>query len=741
MPIKAAYSAACSAIALLAYSVPLAARAADAAAAAAPGAVSEVVVTAERRAERLEDVPAAVTAITPAQIEKSNITRFQDLGELSPGVSISRSGAFTQPAIRGISTLALGQAIENNVALYIDGFYQNDVVAINADIANIASVEILKGPQGSLYGRNATGGAILVNTLAPAHELTGKFMAGYGNLDDRRFSAYVAGPIMDGLYYSIAAYDHENHGYLRDVGTKSNPALNDGYWSAPFTSRSLRTKLEWDATPDVTVTLGYNYTYVNDPRSGTWVMIAQLTPSFVPTRDTSERDTSSNTIGGNQWPVTVNEGQLSVKWKTPLGTLSSYTGYTDKRYNLKYDPDGLKADLNTTVNGIGQGTFQESMDYAIDVIPKLDLVVGGMYYHDALKTANLSISNFTIAQRSWLTEKTTAYAIYADGTYHLTDKLFLTLGGRYSNEKKSFFSAAAPGFVMSGYVDTTFSKFTPRVVLRYNVGDRSNVYASYSVGFKSGVYNLSPVTSLAAAVPAGQEEVTAYEIGFKTAQPTFRLDTAAFYYDYTHLQTSLTILRDPTNPALGLTTALQNAPKAEIYGAEIAGTWTPIDRLNLSAGVAYLHARYTDFPSFTGAAIGAANTNITVAQDLGGLKMVRAPDWSGNFAADYTWDAFGGNLRASLTAPFTTSYIPNNPSTNQSPVNPNNRSQRFVASGYILYNTSLSWTDPSNRVTFTGWVNNLANDRYRLTFSGNAFGTYSMYAEPRTYGAKVEYKF
>jgi iron complex outermembrane receptor protein len=661
------YFLAASAIALLGFGVPMTAQAQQAPAAAST--VDEVIVTAQRRAERLEDVPAAVTAITPSQIERNNITRFQDLGELSPGVSVSRSGAFTQPAIRGISTLALGGAIENNVALYIDGFYQNDVVAINADIANISSVEILKGPQGALYGRNATGGAILVNTLAPTHTLTGKFMAGYGNLDDRRYSAYIAGPLRDGLYFSVAAYNHENHGYNRDVGTKSKPYLNDGYWSTPFVSRSLRAKLEWDVTPDFTATLGYNYTYVDDPRTGTWVMVAQLPTYFDPSRDTSARDTSSLNYQ-NRWPVTVNEGTLTLKWKTPYGELSSYTGYTDKQDEFHYDADGTKLDITTTYNPVAQSTFQQSLNYNVDAIQNLDLVVGAMYYNDKLKTFTDRIANFNLIGMTFAKEKTEAYALYFDGTYHLTDKLFLTVGGRYSRETKALFSSnvsvvpAATDFTTPGYLETTWSKFTPRVVLRYSVGDRSNVYASFSEGFKSGVYNAVSYTALRFVTPANQESVKAFEIGFKTAQRDFRFDTAAFYYDYTNLQTSLTVLNNPSNPTSGLTTVLQNAPKAEIYGAEFAFTWSPIERLNLNAGVAYLHARYTDFPNWAGAGLNpTTNMNVTATQNLSGQTMVRAPTWSGNIGGDYSWDALKGTMRVTVNAPFSSSFIPNNPST------------------------------------------------------------------------------
>ncbi|MFC4594525.1 TonB-dependent receptor plug domain-containing protein [Sphingobium tyrosinilyticum] len=141
-------------------------------------------MTAQRRAERLEEVPMAVVALGAESIEKSGVTSVRDIGQIAAGVQINQAGAATQPAVRGVSTTLNTFGYENNVALYVDGFYQPDFITINADLANIADVQVLKGPQGTLYGRNATGGAILINTLAPSDTFTGKVQASYGNFDD-----------------------------------------------------------------------------------------------------------------------------------------------------------------------------------------------------------------------------------------------------------------------------------------------------------------------------------------------------------------------------------------------------------------------------------------------------------------------------------------------------------------------------------------------------------------------------
>ena len=174
--------------------------------------LNEIVVTAQRRAERIEDVPMSITAILPDAAEARGIRNVQDLGQAVAGVQVNFQGAYTYPSVRGVTSLTTGVGFENNVALYIDGFYQPDAVAVNADFANIESLQVLKGPQGALYGRNATGGALLLSTLKPAKELTGKLDLRYGNFNDATVSGFISGPVNDAIRLSVAGYARRSDG-------------------------------------------------------------------------------------------------------------------------------------------------------------------------------------------------------------------------------------------------------------------------------------------------------------------------------------------------------------------------------------------------------------------------------------------------------------------------------------------------------------------------------------------------
>ncbi len=175
----------------------------------------EIIVTAQRRSERLEDVPMSVAAISAEAMAAAGVTSVRDIGKVVTGVQLGQAGAFPQPAIRGITTLTNNVNFENNVAVYVDGFYEPAPMAINIDLPNVSDIQVLKGPQGTLYGRNATGGAILLNTIDPGDTLNGKVELTYGRFDDKRASAYISGLLSNSVGFSLAGYVRRSDGYLK----------------------------------------------------------------------------------------------------------------------------------------------------------------------------------------------------------------------------------------------------------------------------------------------------------------------------------------------------------------------------------------------------------------------------------------------------------------------------------------------------------------------------------------------
>ncbi|CAN7492389.1 TonB-dependent receptor [Phenylobacterium sp. LjRoot219] len=738
----------------------------------APGqnVIQEVVVTAQRRNERLEDVPMSITAITPQDIAKSGVTSIHELSRVTPGAQINLAGAFTQPSIRGVTTLTNGTNVENNVAIYIDGFYNPNSNDINMDLANLSGVQVLKGPQGTLYGRNATGGAILITTLEPSSVWTGKIEGTYARFNDRRLSGYVSGPISEQMRFSLAGYTRDSDGYIKKADP-ANPGQTKGD-AAPIDQRSVRFKLQGDITDDLQATLGLNYNTMNDTR-GILFSGFEHVPPTIPLAVRAPGFGTAAFNGVNRNLVITQEGTLTVRWNSDIGTLTSYTGFAHRKNKSAFDPDGTFANNVISWISLPQDTFQQAIDFNYTGIENLDLVVGGMYFHDNIKS-NPGVTVLippapAASTNNFFSQHTEALAFYVDGTYNFNEKWSLTLGGRYSYDDKKFvflpinlagnIIVAPPnpqvGPIPPFTVDTRFQdisrKFTPRAVLRYSIDERTNVYASYSKGFRSGAFNASGATDPRLITPTEPETITAYEVGFKMARSKVRFDMAAFYYDYKNLNVSLTV-PNPfcTNPSqCSITTLFANAPKAEIYGLDGQAVFTPIENLNVRIGAAYLHARYGNFPGASGTGVNPA-TNLNVSpqiQDWSDKQMARAPNFSGNIGVDYTIeDVFGGSLDLAGNYNYTDSYVVNNASLYGPlflPANPGVAgAQRFRQGAYSLVSIQATWTDPTEHYWVTAFCNNLFDKTYRMVYSGSvSAGDYSTPAEPQVYGVKVGYKF
>jgi iron complex outermembrane recepter protein len=717
--------------------------------------LQEIVVTVQKRSEALETVPMSVSVVSGDSIERSGVTNMLDLGSVVPGLQVNSAGGFTIPSIRGVTSLTNGSGLENNIAIYVDGIYTPDTTSINSDLANISSIDVLKGPQGTLYGRNATGGAILINTLAPSNVDTARFEGSYGDFNDHSYSAYVSGPINDRVRFGVAAYLRETDGYI----TLSDPTVigsDSGRSAAPIAQRSVRTKLETDVTDTIKVTLGYNNGLSSDARGLLFTPNAYVIPGFPapPLRATATDTVSYNNNTYDK--IDLQEGTLKLVWKSPIGTLTGYGDYARRDSRLAFDFDGTYApDTNPfksyTAQTFTEDTYQAGVDYSIDAIEHLDLVAGASYYNDQFRTTSGDLGDANYGSAGLLSNDdidsiSDAEAVYVDGTYHVTPVWTIAVGGRYSHETKDFAYASTDG--TGGYLVAPFEKtqpysaFTPRASVTYELAPRTDAYVSFSQGFRSGTFNTNGGFSSAAdAVPVKEERITAYEVGFKKAADTMRFNIAAYYYNYSDLQVSVTAATpgDPLVP----TVILSNAPRAEIFGSDGDLTFTPMEHLDIVVGAAFIHGRYLRFPNATGTGLDVATgTNVSgQVQNWSGQQTARSPSWSGNLGADYVIPTTVGELRLNVNTYSTASYVPNNASTYGSLAGSLADIQRYRDGGYTLLNAQGTWTDPSTHYHVTLYGKNLTNRRYDGTNDGSTFGNFGFLEWPRTYGIKVGVAF
>jgi iron complex outermembrane recepter protein len=349
----------------------------------------DIIVTAQRRNERLEDVPMSITALTHETLAAAGVVSMRDLQSITTGYTLAQGGTAPQPAIRGITTIVAGVSFENNVGVYIDGLYQVTPLTLNIDLPDVESVQILKGPQGTLYGRNATGGAILINTIMPKNSWVGKAELTYGRFDDKRASGYIAGPITDGIGVSLAGYTKRSDGWVKLL-SRTVPGTRDGGNAIPQAQDAVRVKIAAELTDNLKATLGYNYSYVSSAASAVFANIENTLPYIVNPAAVVVRPVNMGDYAydiGIEISAKKHEGWLALALDTSIGTFKAVTGYSSTFSSTFLDFDASYVNSGYTIAQARQKTIQQSVDFTIDALENLDLLVGGTYFRDRINTA------------------------------------------------------------------------------------------------------------------------------------------------------------------------------------------------------------------------------------------------------------------------------------------------------------------------------------------------------------------
>ncbi len=598
---------------------------ADASGAEETLSLEQVTVQAQRRSERLVDVPISVSTASPADLELAGPESIENLTKITPGIYLQRASYGLSPTIRGVGSTLAASSGEQNVGLYVDEIYYPTPTGNIFDLASVESVAVLKGPQGTLFGRNATGGAILVRTLDPDFTPAGRFNISYERFDQLRTSGYLNMPVNDKVAVNASLAYRKSEGYVEDLmtGEKTDEGEN-------FTARG---KLLYQPNDVFSLVLTVAHAEFSDP-SGTGFRALQPAPLVQALGGgviaTDRYDSSYATK--QEIETTFDEYSARARWDIWGGTLSSFTAYLKNDLVAvtdltgSYVPYSLELSTNTD-------TFTQEVNFASDDSQPFSYVVG-VYYFKNEGGLPYAIQNgdplFFNKYDDW------SASVYADGTYTFGN-WSLIAGLRYTYEEISAdtgFGATMENGTYTRFQEDEDGQLTPRLGLRYALNDNSNIYATYSRGYKSGRFDRSSPTG--PGVDA--ETVDAFEVGFKTATGNYTFNTAAFYYDYSDTQVNATI----TMPGGAIVTELFNAPKSEIYGLEADTTIRLSDNFDLSAAAAYTHARYEDFPFAPGYVVdptdpatlgGLLFSNVSV--DASGNHMVRSPELTASGTLSY----------------------------------------------------------------------------------------------------------
>jgi iron complex outermembrane recepter protein len=668
-------------------------------AAAPAGAVlEEVIVTAQRREQALTDVPLSITALTSDFLDDVLISETRNIQFVTPGLTWAAQGPFSQPTIRGIGSTATAMGNSPNVALYVDGVYNSMQMGGLFKFHNVERIEVLKGPQGTLFGRNATGGAIQIITKNPGHETDLRVSGGFGDYGMLEGSAYATTGLTDRVAADLAVSYLKDDGYYKDIVTGDDLAKRRQV--------AARSKFLWTPTDTIDIVLALFHQEHRDTSpyatqavpGARLAALAQDPDTPQPTRPFRVAHTFPPLIESRQTMANLN-----ANFQIGEVNLQSITAFTKQSADAIADGDGsILQRLSFDFTHENESTQQEFILTPASADGKLFWTAGVFLLRDDNTLAKQRIFVGTTAIVGAQTEvDTEAWAVFGEVSYDLTDRLTGILGVRYSDEKRK-----SPGASVS------WSDTSPRVSLVYALNDNVNVYATYSQGFKSGTFDAGELVD--------PEEIQAYEIGVKGDHGRFRYSAAAFYYDYTDIQVQAYIA-DST-----AITRIQNAAEAEIWGfeAEIVASLT--DSLRLRLGGSIMDAEYTDFPGATVFNPLPQGGNVQAREDVSGNKMIRNPDWTMNVGLDYSTMVQNGELRLTANAFFSGGYYWD-------------VQNRLKEDSYEMVNARASWTTPSSQWRFSVWGENLTDSKMGLWVGSSTQGDRVAYARPIWFGATVDY--
>lgn len=600
---------------------------------------TEILVTAQRRSERLRDVPIAITALSAEKIKDLGIVTTQDIQLATPGLTFESGYGFSQPYIRGIGTSQPNPGLESAVASYYNGAYLVRSYGQIGRLFDMANIQILRGAQGTLYGRNATGGAILYTTGQPVlGETSFEATAEYGNQDYLLGEGVANLALGKTLALRVGYQASTDDGYVTNI-------IDKKMWGGGDHSLGRATLL-WEPSSQFSATAMYER--LDDTRFTN--AFAQRAPGPTQCLYCGPPGSGPNPVSGfyqiafgptaTPTKVTTDTAILRLVYQADRFDVTSITSYRKDLAEGVINVAASQFPFEDFFAASGGDTFTQEMQ----LLTKFDGIANGLvgffysddlsYNHDVISGALLPLSPVGVDSDV----KTKSRSVFGEIYIKPTKALSITLGLRYTSDARKIFSkldanaAATFGFgnpSPQGYGNRkTFNEFTPRAVIAYDFGN-VNAYASYNRGFKEGGYNTPTFQNVP---PVNPETVDYLESGLKFLSPDRRgtLNLAAFYYKYKNIQVSIVDLASGTN-------ILQNAAAARGYGAEIDGSYKVTDWLSLFGGVALLDAKFTSYPN---ASINSIPTTgpfagfiVGTTTNLAGVRLPRAPSFQASLGA------------------------------------------------------------------------------------------------------------
>jgi iron complex outermembrane receptor protein len=696
--------------------------------------LEQMVVTAEKRSQRLQDVPLSITAFSGTDLAVYDVHDTQSLQRVTPGLVFNNTGSSAQPYLRGVGTRFAFAGLEPSVATYLDDRYVARAQATMFELADVERIEVLRGPQGTMYGRNATGGAIRVVTRGVTDELSGSITGTLGNYGLRAASGTINVPLGNGFATRWTALVRKRDGYADNLDPDGIPELDDRDVGV------LRGKLRWDLSDRVSSLLTVQY-YEQDDNFGN--DLVDLSP---PGLNLGIADGGISGEQADQVATAIDskihdeESSVDLRFDVSLSgaDLVSITTYHDFAQEANSDADGTSAAVLDAVR-VPQDARAFSQELQLlSVAEGPWRWIAGAYFFD--ETADFEIvldRNAELESQGDQRAETTAFAIFGQASYEVNPRWSVVVGARWSYEEKQVqvtASSIAPVTLAPvPFSDTDhWSELTPRLTLVRRI-EPGMLYVSYARGFKSGGYNYA--ASVNGGRPIDPEVLDMVELGWKTAVLDDRLqfNGSVFYYDYRNLQ----VTRAVSGSGINIT---ENAADAKALGLDLDFAWIASDRLSLTAGLSLLDSEYRRYDAlatvFNAALTGDPSVPgmSPVFFDARGEPLLRAPELSLFVSAEARMPI------GAFTVPLVISYAYKDDYRFDLIADPT--SKRLAQHGYGLLSARATLTAPDERWSLSLWGSNLTNeDDYFTDIVANSAGIRGSHGAPRTWGIDLGYRF
>ncbi|MBU3077648.1 TonB-dependent receptor [Sphingomonas quercus] len=704
----------------------------DSPAAAKDGTIGEIVVTAQKRAENVQDIPLAITAVGGDTLRERQVNGVDQLVAVTPSINFGTYGGAARIAIRGIGFDLPDPGSEGRIAYHLDGVYVSRPSAQLGTFFDVDRVEVLRGPQGTLYGRNATGGSINVISKAPTEALSGYANLTVGNYGRVAVESAVSGSLSDDVTARLAVMSNNRGGYGKNEYTGND--IDDA------NQRGARASVRIKPADNLTTDLSADFYRENDHAYGIHYF-GQYSPDIQlragvlgGTAPSKLRNLNSDFDPTNRRELYGFAG--AVTWDLGPVTLKSISAYRHSQFRDVTDIDMTELPLSQFI--FAEKAHQYSQELQLSgSFGNSNWLIGGYYFDEKVVGSAQVPSNLILNGgpdryvNGFKVEGhlgTKATAVFGQLDLALSDAFKVILGARYNHETHSITDVFQldndrdyapnapllpfPGFPRSDAV--TDNVVTPKAGLEFKLNDDALLYATVSRGFKSGGYNLG------LNVPAFKpENIWAYEAGLKltTADRRLRANLAGFYYDYSNLQLAKVVNNNVVT---------ENAGAAIIYGGEAEVTFLPFTGFQLDGALSVMHSEYRDFSS-----VDPADPNLGL-QDLEGHRLVQAPDVTLTAGAQYGFAGPGGEIRIRGEL--------------------NYRSRVYFTAFNIdsvgqarntKFNAFLTWTSDDGHVSATIFGRNLTN---KITKTGGLVNTVDFgspisgsISPPRTFGFTLGY--